>query len=165
MNKTCNVTRMLIFNPIKTGFGNPILPMGLSVQWLPWFISHSSHNTTHETFNTQLTAQYTQHSQHMQHTTEITTATHLWHMISVSQTCKEYYGPAQKSFCLSICLSACLSIFLTSCWHSEQLLLAALQPYKSSCPWTRKKECNFFQLFSLVIKTRVVQNVNRMSER
>ena len=26
------------------------------------------------------------------------------------------------SICLSVCLSACLSIFLTSCWHSEQLL-------------------------------------------
>ena len=43
--------------------------------------------------------------------------------------------------------------------------MAALQPYKSSCPWTTTMECNFFQLFSFLIKTKVVQNVNRMSER
>ena len=50
-------------------------------------------------------------------------------------------------------IKPCISGFLT-----------ALQPYKSSCP--RKKECkNIFQLFSLVMKTKLVQNVNRMSER
>ena len=45
--------------------------------------------------------------------------------------------------------------------------LAALQPYKSSCPPLSKKEKRqkFFQLYSLVIKTKLVQNVNRMSER
>ena len=45
--------------------------------------------------------------------------------------------------------------------------LAALQPYKSSCPrWRREKKCkNIFQLFSLVMKTKLVQNVNRMLER
>ena len=49
---------------------------------------------------------------------------------------------------------------------SQGSFLAALQPYKSSCPWTRGWECkNVFQLFSLVIKTKLVHNVNRMSER
>ena len=45
--------------------------------------------------------------------------------------------------------------------------LAALQPYKSACPrWWREHQCkNIFQLFSLVMKTKLVQNVNRMSER
>ncbi len=44
------------------------------------------------------------------------------------------------------------------------IFLAALQPYKSSCP--RWKKCkNIFQLFSLVMKTKLVQNVNMMSER
>merc|ERR1712001_241060 len=43
---------------------------------------------------------------------------------------------------------------------------AALQPYKSPCPWMEKKKCkNIFQLFSLVIKIKLVQNVNRMPER
>ena len=42
--------------------------------------------------------------------------------------------------------------------------LAALQHYKSSCPWERQCK-NIFQLFSLVIKKNLVQNVNRMSER
>ena len=49
------------------------------------------------------------------------------------------------------------------------MFLAALQPYKSPCPWMekeKKKKCkNIFRLFSLVIKTKLVQNVNRMSER
>ena len=46
--------------------------------------------------------------------------------------------------------------------------LAALQPYKAVCPrwwvvWVW--ECkNIFQFFSLVMKTKLVQNVNRMSE-
>ena len=48
-----------------------------------------------------------------------------------------------------------------------KIFLAALQPYKSSissCPRVEKKQCK--QVFSLVIKTKVVQNVNtRMSER
>ena len=43
--------------------------------------------------------------------------------------------------------------------------LAALQPYKSSCPRMEGGCKNIFQLFSLVIKTKLVQNVNRMSER
>ena len=44
--------------------------------------------------------------------------------------------------------------------------LADLQPYKSSCPRKRWKECkNIFQLFGLLMKTKLVQNVNRMSER
>ena len=40
--------------------------------------------------------------------------------------------------------------------------------HKSLCPRMKrmKKGCkNIFQLFSLVIKTKVVQDVNRMSER
>ena len=41
------------------------------------------------------------------------------------------------------------------------LFLAALQPYKSSCPCCKK----MFQLFSFLIKTKVVQNVNRMTGR
>ena len=50
--------------------------------------------------------------------------------------------------------------------HNENKLLAALQPYKSPCPrWRREKCKNIFQLFSLVMKTKLVQNVNRMSER
>ena len=48
----------------------------------------------------------------------------------------------------------------------HKCLLAALQPYKSSCPWIKRLLCNFFfQLLSFVIKTKVVQNVNRMSEK
>ena len=44
--------------------------------------------------------------------------------------------------------------------------LAALQPYKSSCPRWGMGGCkNIFRLFSLVIKTKLFQNVNRMSER
>ena len=44
--------------------------------------------------------------------------------------------------------------------------LAALQPYKSSCPRMEWWGCkNIFQLFSLVIKTKLVQNVTRMSKR
>ena len=39
-------------------------------------------------------------------------------------------------------------------------VLAASQPYKSM-----ERQCNFFHLSSFVIKTKVVQNVNRMSER
>ena len=45
------------------------------------------------------------------------------------------------------------------------LFLAALQPYKSSCPRKRWWCKNIFQIFRLVIKTKLVQNVNRMSER
>ena len=45
------------------------------------------------------------------------------------------------------------------------VFLAALQPYKSSCPRMMMMGCkNLFQLSSLVIKTKLVQNVNRMSE-
>ena len=51
-------------------------------------------------------------------------------------------------------IKPCISGFLT-----------ALQPYKSSCPRTWMKCKNIFQFFSLVIKTKLVQNVNRMSER
>jgi hypothetical protein len=44
--------------------------------------------------------------------------------------------------------------------------LAALQPYKSPCPRWQEEECkNIFQLFSLVMETKLFQNVNRMSER
>ena len=39
-------------------------------------------------------------------------------------------------------------------------VLAASQPYKSM-----ERQCNFFHLSSFVIKTKVVQNVNRMSDR
>ena len=48
-----------------------------------------------------------------------------------------------------------------------QTFLAALKPYKSPCPrWREMKECKIiFQLFRLVMKTKLVQNVNRMSER
>ena len=47
-----------------------------------------------------------------------------------------------------------------------QTFLAALQPYKSACPrWGWVKCKNIFQIFSLVMKTKLVQNVNRMSER
>ena len=45
-------------------------------------------------------------------------------------------------------------------------LLAALQPYKSPCPRWQMEQCKKnFQLFSLLMKTKLVQNVNRMSER
>ena len=48
--------------------------------------------------------------------------------------------------------------------------LAALQPYKSPCPPLEQKEQkkqsqNFKSILSLVIKTKLVQNVNRMLER
>ena len=65
------------------------------------------------------------------------------------------------------------------------MFLAALQPYKTSCPWSQeecKNNSSFSallskhqkdrktgrqtdRLFSLVIKTKVAKNVNRMSER
>ena len=36
----------------------------------------------------------------------------------------------------------------------------------TNCSWTKTTRCkNLFQLFSFLIKTKVVQNVNRMSER
>ena len=170
MNKTCNVTRMLIFNPIKTGFGNPILPMGLSVQWLPWFISHSSHNTTHETFNTQLTAQYTQHnSQHMHHTahdrdhnsnTSMTHAICFPNLRGILWTSSKVF----LSFYLSICLPFYLSDILLTFWTTFVLI-------------TKQKTWNFFlhrsSSSSIDMRTyraagqptKVVQNVNRMSER
>ena len=44
--------------------------------------------------------------------------------------------------------------------------MAALQPYKYSCPPLEKRRSqNFKSFLSLVIKTKLVQNVNRMSER
>ena len=47
----------------------------------------------------------------------------------------------------------------------DSVFLAALQPYKSSCPPLKQKESqNFKSILSLVIKTKDVQNVNRMSE-
>ena len=53
--------------------------------------------------------------------------------------------------------------------YKWEIFLAALQPYKSTCPrwkwWKRWKCKNIFQFFSLVIKTKLVQNVNMMSER
>ena len=50
--------------------------------------------------------------------------------------------------------------------YKIKFFLAALQPYKSSCPRIRTTGYkNIFRLFSLVIKTKLVQNVNRMSER
>ena len=52
-------------------------------------------------------------------------------------------------------------------WSTQ--FLAALQPYKSPCPpleWEEEEESqNFKSILSLVIKTKLVQNVNRMSER
>ena len=43
--------------------------------------------------------------------------------------------------------------------------MAALHPYKSSCPpWKERESQNFKSILSLVIKTKLVQNVNRMSE-
>ena len=41
------------------------------------------------------------------------------------------------------------------------------QPYKSKCPPLERRERsqNFKSILSLVIKTKLVQNINRMSER
>ena len=51
-------------------------------------------------------------------------------------------------------------------FYSKSSFLAALQPYKSPCPrWIQEQCKNIFQLFSLLMKTKLVQNVNRMSER
>ena len=49
--------------------------------------------------------------------------------------------------------------------YFDKIFLAALQPYKSSCPPLKKWSQNFKSILSLVIKTKLVQNVNRMSER
>ena len=50
---------------------------------------------------------------------------------------------------------------------SGKFLAVRRQPYKSCCPPREKKEKgqNFKSILSLVIKTKLVQNVNRMSER
>ena len=120
MNKTCNVTRMLIFTLLRRSGSR-----GLSLTHLiTQHMKHSTHNWQHNTHNIVNTCSTRQRSQRQ----------HIYDTcyLFVSQTCKEYYGPAQKSFCLSIYLSACLSIFLTSCWHSEQLCFDNLAE-KSFC--------------------------------
>ena len=82
----------------------------------------------------------------------------------MSQKCLNVRQKLGTRNTLSLCLCSKVTVYM---WKCQWFLAVRRQPYKSWCPPQKKEKeegQNFKSILSLIIKRKLVQDVNRMSE-